>query len=583
MGTPAAAARAPESMKSEFNVRIWLAWLSKVRIIVITFLLAIELTIVRLTATAVPERAFISLIALWYAISVFYLLLLKLWPEEPLQARLQVITDLFFANALIYLTGGIDTSFNFLNPLIIIVASILLSRAWAYVSALLSFILFGAILELSYFDLIHSYAASRPDPKSLQLVIFINLFAYLAVAYLASNLAAKLRQVNVELQDKSGALQNLQALHKHVIDCMSGGLITTGLDGRITLLNPAGEKLLDASAAGVFGKPVGPLFLDRLPAVGPGPVHNEVRCLTPKGKEKTFGVTASALNVPEGGLTGYIYALEDLTEVRRLEREVRMRDRLAAIGRMAGGIAHEVRNPLASIAGSIQVLAGMSELNQEQQALAEIVLRESDRLNAIITDFLLYARDKSYQMECVDLLLLLDDTLTILQKGNSTEPQIEILRRFETQAAFAVADADRMRQVFTNLYTHAVRAMPRGGRLVVTVAGSGDYWRISFANTGDGLTQQQIEKVFEPFQSEFDSGIGLGMALVYQILQAHDARISVRSAPGEGIDFVLELKRSEAPPRPHADLVQHAATRIDTPPNAPNSGVVWVPSRVNNG
>jgi len=567
-------------MRSEFNERTWLAWLSKVRIIVITFLLAIELVIVRLTGTAVPERSFISVIALWYAISLFYVLLLPLWRESWTQARLQVVTDLVFANALIYLTGGIDTSFNFLNPLIIIMASILLSRTWAYLSALLSFILFGGILELSYFDLIRSYSSTRTDPRSLQLVIFINLFAYLAVAYLASKMAARLRQVDVELQDKSGALENLQALHKNVIDSMSGGLITTDLEGRITLLNPAGEQLMETSAPAVVGKPVTQFFLDPLPPLGPHRAHNEVRCLTSSGTEKTFGVTVSELNVAERGLIGYIYAVADLTEIRRLEREVLMHDRLAAIGRMAGGIAHEIRNPLTSIAGSVQVLAGISELNSDQKALVEIVLRESDRLNAIITDFLLYAREKTYKMAVIDLVPLLQQALAAMERSNSGQ-RVEIVRSFQSQSAWTLADRERIKQVFAILSDHALRSMPQGGRLEVTLAPAEDRWRIRFADTSPGLTPLQVEKVFEPFQSQLEGGTGLGLAIVYQTLQAHDARISAHSSPGQGMEFAIEWKRSEPPPRPQPEMVQVAA--LIGHPNTPSAEALGIPSGVKHG
>src|SRR5262249_40300916 len=200
-------------------------------------------------------------------------------------------TDLAFVTAVVYVSGGIDTFFNFLYLLIIIVAAILLPRYWAYLTAAVSFIFFGALLELCYFDKLPSFQSSpRGDLKSLQLVVLTNFFIYLALAYLSSALSSKLRQAGRELRDRSGELLNLQALHESVIHSIPGGLVTTDLEGRIMLLNTPGQKLLEKTTSAVYGRHISELFLDRLPDLESVSPHGEVRGLTPSGNEKTFGV-----------------------------------------------------------------------------------------------------------------------------------------------------------------------------------------------------------------------------------------------------------------------------------------------------
>lgn len=526
-----------------FDERQWLQWLVKVRIIVLTFLLGIELAITQFTPTLLPTRAFVSAIVLWYTIALVYMVVLSFWQETCAQSVIQVLTDLALTTLLIQFTGGIDSSLNFLYPLIVIVACILLPRSWAYLTAMLAFLLYGGVLELNYFGVIASYSVSRTDWKSLQAIIFINFFAYLMVAYLASQLANKLRQVGVQLQDTSGALNDLRVLHENIIQSVSGGIITTGADGHITLVNHAGQKLLEHGESELLGKPIADLFIDPLPHVEKQ--HGEVRRIAANGYRKTFRVIVSTLNVPDRAPLGYVYNLDDLTEIRRLEREVRMQDRLAAVGRLAAGIAHEIRNPLTSIAGSVQMLNTISSLTDEQKMLVDIVTRESERLNNIITDFLAYSRGKQYHFARVDLLPLIEDTLTLLRNRLVAQNTgIHIARNYQVKEAFVLADGDKLKQVFWNFCENAVRAMKTGGTLTVSIETIGQDWQVNFADTGPGISPQLAERIFEPFQSGFEGGTGLGLAIVYQIVQAHEGSVWARSKPGQGTTFVLRLRRA---------------------------------------
>ncbi len=531
-------------MHSTFDERNWLGWLVKIRILILTFLFGIELTAARMAPSPLPMRSFVSTMLMWYGFSLFYILLFSLWEEQHVQGVLQVVTDLAMVSMVVHFTGAWDSSLNFLYPLVIIVACILLPKMWAYLTSALAFILYGCVLDLNFYGVVPSYATTHPGLNALEAIIFVNLFAFLAVAYLACLLSAKLRQVDVQLKDTSGALESLQALHENIIQSISGGLITTNIEGKITIVNTAAKKLLSCGDE-IIGKSVNELFLDPLPVIGSERAHGEVRFQPGDGFRKTFRVMVSALIIPGRETSGSVYTFDDLTEIRRLEREVRIQDRLAAVGRLAAAIAHEIRNPLTSIAGSVSMLSGASEMTDEQRQLLQIVTRESERLNNIITDFLAYSRGKQYRFDKVDLVLLLEDTLTLLENRMKSENTgIRIERHFKFQEAHTLADGDKIKQVFWNFCQNAVRAMKdSGGTLAVSLDTIGDDWQINFADTGVGMTRQQSEKIFEPFQSGFDGGTGLGLAIVYQIVQAHEGQVWARSRLGEGTTLVLRLRR----------------------------------------
>jgi two-component system sensor histidine kinase PilS (NtrC family) len=529
-------------MTSVLEERQWLPWLAKVRVIILTLLFAVQLATARLTASSQPIRPFIIAILLWYTISVFYLLLLSVWREGRLLSAVQVITDLVLASLVVYVTGGIDSSYNFLYPLVIIVACVLLPRLWSYLAAALAFLLYGAVLELSYFGVLPSYSATHPEISALRAFILINLFAYLAVAYLASQLAHRLRQADASLKNASGALEDLQALHENIIQSMSGGLITTNLNGHVRLVNAAGQALLERTQSALFAQPVASLFLDPLPPIEAKAAHTEVRCVNAAGVVKTLALRATPLSVPGRGRLGYVYTFDDLTEIRRLEHEVRMREQLSAVGRLGSAIAHEIRNPLSSIAGSVKFLSGIASLNDEQRLLTEIAQRESERLNTIISEFVNYSRAPQLEFESVDLVALLDGALARVHERLAREHaqvSVEIVR--EVAHAWTMGDAERLRQVMVHLCRQGARAMRLKGKLGVRLWAAADLLRLSFTDQGPGLTAQQAARVFEPFQAGGEGSAGLDLAIAYQIVQAHQGTLRVTSTPGQGTVFTMEL------------------------------------------
>jgi two-component system sensor histidine kinase PilS (NtrC family) len=527
------------------DARTWLRLLAKVRPIIITVLLAVEALIVNLTADEVSGQAFVTAVITWYVISIFFFVWTHVASDYQRQARVQVIADAALSILLIHVSGGIESPFAVLLPLLIIVASVLLSRRWVYGTAIGMFLCHAAVLELASTGRISSHAAGVPAFRTTQIVVVIDALAFAAVAYVASTLAHRLREASTELADKNDELTNLQALHAQVISSMQSGLITTDYSGRITLANRRGEELLETPSSTLLRQPIRRFFPDRIPTSATHGTH-ELQYLTPQGKHKIFAVNVTSLHAGSADTAGFMYSFEDRTQIHRLEREVRQRDRLAAVGRLAAGIAHEVRNPLASIAGAVNMLGEAPEFNEEQRTLLRIVQSESTRLEGIIADFLSYSREKQYQLAPHNLVSVVDDTLTLFERSLEPEGRIHVRRAFPTDPVMCVIDVERIRQVLWNLIVNAKRAMPDGGDMDVSISVHQGAVELSLRDTGVGIAPSLIDRIFEPFVSGFDGGSGLGLAICYQIVHAHDAEIRVESRPGEGTAFTISLKLAPA-------------------------------------
>jgi two-component system, NtrC family, sensor histidine kinase PilS len=545
------------------EIKDWLPWVIKIRFVIILFVFAIDYSIHQLTnaGSTASVRYLGGVVVLWCILNLFFLTYNQLSRDYVLQAYLQIFADIPVITAIVHVTGDLDSNYFSLYLVAIILASVLLTRARAFLVAAVSFVCMGAMIELAYLPVIYpglvksvptlqflaTNSTLAPDLRALQVKISASLFGFFAVAYLSSYLAESLRKAGRELRDKSGQVASLQAKNENIIQSMREGLLSTDLDGTITELNPAGAEILGRQIEELRGTHIGAVFrnLDEdfrtgSEAASTAP-RQEITYRHPAREHRILGISSSPLLVPALGAVGYVYNFQDLTEEKRRDAEYRTKDRMATLGRMAAGIAHEIRNPLASIAGSVKLLRSISELDEDQANLIAIVSRESERLNKLVSDFLLYSRDQRFEFQRVDVVTLLRETLLLIEHHPLFTPQQHLERRLPQHAITMLADADKLRQVFWNICDNSLKAMPSGGTLSAQAEEVGKRVRVVLADTGVGFTPRQMEKVFEPFQSGFNVGTGLGLALVYQIIQGHQGSIQLESRPGEGARFVIDL------------------------------------------
>jgi len=377
----------------------------------------------------------------------------------------------------------------------------------------------------------------------------VHLFGFYAVALLASLLTESVRRAEAELAEKRDSLANLEVFHRDVVQSISTGLATTDLAGRITSINRAALEILGMSEQSLLGQPIESLGLfpraewDRLAerATADGRTLRTEAAVRRGDETIPVGYNLSALTDAAGVPTGCILLFQDLSQWHRLEQELRLKDRMAAVGELAAGIAHELGNPLAAISGSVQLLSQAPPDVPSQRKLLEIILRESQRLDRTIKGFLRFTRPRERAVAGFDVAELLRESCDLLRNSDEATGAHRFELDLDPPVAEIQGDRDQISQIFWNLARNSLRAMPDGGTLSIRGRIEGELYRIVFRDTGHGMTEEQRARLFQPFRSFFDSGTGIGMAIVYRIVQDHGGRLEVASGPGRGTAISVEL------------------------------------------
>ena len=544
------------------------------RVVVVSTLLLSALLIQLTFSIWLPLNPIYYLAAAAYSTSIVALVTLERL-DAGLNAVIQLLGDLAVVTGLVWVSGGPGSGFTFVYLAIVVSGTLLFGRSGGLVTAGLASVFYAVLVQLMQSGAIPLPASDELIPRvwttgQLAGNVVTNVGAFAATAVLVAASSQKLREARLLAERRQEEVARLQALHSSVLSSMSSGVVTADLTGTITFANlPAGE-LLHQDPGALVGRPVlstGLVTGDDLgrAAESPGEVLRLEGNATPLGPDVYFGVTVTPLRDGEGRVTGRILIFQNLTELKKLEGEVRLKEKLAAVGELAAAIAHEIRNPLASISGSVQVLSATAPPGSSERRLMEIVVQESHRLSSILEDFLKYVRPREQAIETVDAAAALRDVVTLLTHSDELSPAHDVTLALDPESVPIQADPGQLRQVFWNLARNAVAAMPDGGTLALEAHLSNGTWSVTFSDEGRGMTPEEQRILFTPFAHSLPGGTGLGLAIVYRIVEEHGGRIRVKSAPGEGTAITLFLPLAGPGSRMAAPVAEAPVARQGAP------------------
>ncbi len=541
------------------ELRRKVGWLIAIRAIISTVLLGSAVFAEIRSPGLFRVDPFFFLIGLTYALTISYAVTLRFVDRQRWLVDLQLGVDALIVTAFIYFTGGIASLFTSLYVLPIVGGSIVQFRRGGLMVATLSAVLYGGLVLAQYLTVsglldapwLGDQSASLPARSVAQYIVALNVFGFFVVALLSGSLAESLRSAGAQLEQASTEIADLQALNQHVIDSLPSGLATTDPMQRILTFNRAAETITGVVFRSAVGRPITDVL--QLPESVMASIYSDLRATGARRHEFKYrptdgrsdleiGLTATHLETP-GGRAGFLFTFQDVTNIKKLERDAAIQSRLAAVGEMAAGIAHEIRNPLASMSGSIQILRQELPLSAEQEQLMDIVLRESERLNTTIRSFLAYARPQRFQIERFDIRRALNDAALLLRNSAEVCDGHEIAVDVPASELWYDADEGQIKQIVWNLATNGLRAMPKGGRLKLSAAveASSDGVVLTVQDEGVGIAAEDLDSLFQPFHGSFAKGSGLGLAIVHRIVSDYNGEIQVSSQPGSGTRVAVRL------------------------------------------
>jgi len=553
----------------EENTLVRFRWLMFLRVAIVSFLLGIA-AFIQLQGTESPLSISLysvyTIIGTTYFLSILYTFLLKKIDNIIFNVRIQSLFDVILITILVYVTGGIESIYSMLYPLVIIYSVLFLGRRGGILIASASGILYGLLIDLEFYKVIHPFSSTVHEydfsPGYVFARIFIYIVSFYIITFLASFLVEQEKKARALLSEKESAFNQLDLLHRSIIESVNTGIMTVDLQGGIKSFNKAAEEItgfsffeikdrnIDDIFVNLFGMIYGKTNGTRRNGQEKGIPQNrfEMTITSKDGKDMMLGFSFSPLIDSKGESIGRIIIFQDLTSIKKMEREVEKNKRLALIGEMSAILAHELRSPLVSISGSVQLLEKGLDLEGTDKKLMDIIIRGKDQLESLARDFLLLARPSPGDPCTMDVKNMINDIIESVKFSPDWNENIEVVKELCDQNS-VYGNEMEIRQALWNIALNAVQSMPDGGKFKIRTATvmnekGKEYLEISIDDTGSGIGKEYLDRILEPFYTTKERGTGLGLAIVNRVVESHEGKLRIDSELNKGTRCIVLLPKN---------------------------------------